>query len=33
LADQAVSKLRAKGRGGSASRLSPPVIWFHPLLL
>ncbi|XP_057380150.2 myosin heavy chain, muscle-like isoform X10 [Daphnia carinata] len=24
LADQAVSKLRAKGRGGSASRLSPP---------
>jgi len=26
LADQAVSKLRARGRGGSASRLSPPVI-------
>jgi len=24
LADQAVAKLRAKGRGGSASRLSPP---------
>ena len=25
LADQAVAKLRAKGRGGSAARLSPPV--------
>lgn len=25
LADQAVAKLRARGRGGSASRLSPPV--------
>lgn len=25
LADQAVAKLRAKGRGGSTSRLSPPV--------
>jgi len=24
LADQAVAKLRAKGRGGSTSRLSPP---------
>lgn len=28
LADQAVSKLRARGRGGSASRLSPPVSHF-----